>query len=264
MIRYFICDLDGTLIRNRQVSEEDKQAIATFISNGGQFIIATGRADFEIELFAQQEGIGPVSHRISCNGAHIHSESGECLFEKRLSVEANQFMQQQLQLLTEQLTTIEANDGEMVYYHGNKDVHDRYKDGHVFEQSDVVAQFGETIFPIKYFIQGSEQAITQLVEQINVIMPGEFELFNDGHEINIGPVAISKGTAVAKFLAHMQITPNEIAVIGDAANDVSMFEQTPYSFTFHHAAPKIQAKADYVVESVAEAVAAIAKINETK
>ncbi|MGL5531469.1 MAG: HAD family hydrolase, partial [Culicoidibacterales bacterium] len=80
MIKYFICDLDGTLVRRKiirdeqqniiqfRVTDEDKAAIAEFIAGGGKFIVATGRADFEIENFAALEAIGPVSYRISCNG----------------------------------------------------------------------------------------------------------------------------------------------------------------------------------------------------
>ncbi|MGL4623762.1 MAG: HAD-IIB family hydrolase [Culicoidibacterales bacterium] len=254
MVKYFICDLDGTLIRNRQVSAADKAAIAQFIAAGGEFIIATGRADFEIENFAKFENIGPVSYRISCNGAVIRTADGELVFHQRLSDQASQLMRRELELLEGRFSIVEASDVDWVYYHGTIDEDDIYKDNHTWEDTDVVHHFGETIFPIKYFIQGDSGAIQHIVTTIQHEMPQEFEIFNDIHEVNVGPKHISKGTAVEHFLTSNGIKAEEIAVIGDAANDIAMFGTTPNSFTFHHASEAVQQHANYIVDSVAEAL----------
>lgn len=253
MIKYFICDLDGTLIRERKVSQADKQAIADFIAAGGEFIIATGRADFEIENFARLEGIGPVSYRISCNGAVIRTADGTLVFHERLSDEASQLMRRELELLDGRFSIVEANDVDWVYYHGTIDEEDVYKENHTWPQTDIVHEFGQTIFPIKYFIQGDAGAVQHIVTTIQQELPHEFEIFNDVEEVNVGPKHISKGTAVEHFLKAKGIRAGEIAVIGDAANDIAMFGTTPNSFSFHHATTEVQQHANYIVASVAEA-----------
>lgn len=254
MVKYFICDLDGTLIRNRQVSATDKKAIADFIASGGEFIIATGRADFEIENFARIEEIGPVSYRISCNGAVIRTAEGELVFHQRLSDAASQLMKRELELLDGRFSIVEANDVDWVYYHGTIDGEDIYKENHTWPHTDIIHEFGESIFPIKYFLQGDAGAIQHLVTTIQHEMPHEFEIFNDIDEVNFGPKHISKGTAVEHFLKAKGIDASQIAVIGDAANDIAMFGTTPNSFTFHHASQEVQQHANYIVESVAEAL----------
>lgn len=275
MVKYFICDLDGTLIRANEtqdvngnphvtfsVSETDKAAIAKFIAAGGQFIIATGRADFEIENFARMEQIEHVRYRISCNGAVIRTEDGELVFHQRLSDAASKLMRRELELLDGKFSIIEASDVDWVYYHGDVDHDDIYKENHVFNNLDIVHEFGETIFPIKYFIQGETDAVQHIVQTIQSEMPEAFEIFNDEHEVNVGPRDVSKGTAVTHFMKSMNIDPSEIAVIGDAANDISMFKTTPNSFSFHHAKPDVQQHANHIVENVAEALEILMSEND--
>ncbi len=44
MIKLICCDLDGTLLTNKkEITEETKKAIKEFRSNGGHFVLATGR-----------------------------------------------------------------------------------------------------------------------------------------------------------------------------------------------------------------------------
>ncbi|MGL5548287.1 MAG: HAD-IIB family hydrolase [Culicoidibacterales bacterium] len=266
MIKYFICDLDGTLVRRKiirdeqqniiqfRVTDEDKAAIAEFIAGGGKFIVATGRADFEIENFAALEAIGPVSYRISCNGAMIRTQSGELVFEQRLATNASRLVGRELAKLAGRLSIIEASDKDWVYYHGQVNHDDVYKQNHIWSETDIIPEFGETILPIKYFLQGDAGAIQAIVEAINQELPDEFEIFNDIQEVNLGPKDVSKGSAVKQFLQTMGVNPEEIAVIGDAANDISMFATTPNSFTFHHASEQVQQEANYLVSTVAEAL----------
>ncbi|MGL5531841.1 MAG: HAD hydrolase family protein, partial [Culicoidibacterales bacterium] len=152
------------------------------------------------------------------------------------------------------LSIIEASDKDWVYYHGQVNHDDVYKQNHIWSETDIIPEFGETILPIKYFLQGDAGAIQAIVEAINQELPDEFEIFNDIQEVNLGPKDVSKGSAVKQFLQTMGVNPEEIAVIGDAANDISMFATTPNSFTFHHASEQVQQEANYLVSTVAEAL----------
>lgn len=273
MVKYFICDLDGTLVRRKaifdehqniiqfRVTDEDKAAVAAFIAQGGQFIIATGRADFEIENFMKLEAIGPVSYRISCNGAMIRTQAGEIELHERISDEGSQLVREQLKVHADGLHVIEASDIDWVYYHGQADHEDIYKDQHIWPETDVVETFGETIFPIKYYLKGEKTAIQALITAAETTLPTTFEVFDDLDEVNLGPKGVSKGTAVTYFMEQHGIDPSEIAVIGDAANDIAMFGTTPNSFSFQHAAPHVQKHANYLVETVAEAIEHVLKAN---
>ena len=83
--------------------------------------------------------------------------------------------------------------------------------------------------------------------------PRELQLMKDG---------MHKGKGIAMVAEKMNIGIDEIAVIGDSDNDIGMFEYVPCSFCMSHAAPELQAKAKYTVDSFAQSVEMVIEMNE--
>ena len=73
---------------------------------------------------------------------------------------------------------------------------------------------------------------------------------NEGGHVAI---ASSRGAGIHK---------DEIAVVGDNENDLSMFKVIPLSYCIDHAAPAIQAQASCSVATVAQALALARKAAE--
>ena len=82
--------------------------------------------------------------------------------------------------------------------------------------------------------------------------------------IEIGPKGNTKGNAIKMIMEKENLKENEVAFIGDSYNDVSGFEVCKYSFAMSHADDFIKNRAAFVVDSVADAVEKVIKINKEK
>lgn len=265
MIKYLFSDLDGTLYINDDVYRKDFKAVWRFVESGGTFAIATGRTDLEIINFVKEERFPDAKYRISANGAMVIKEEVD-LFQKPFSQKAKNFLYSYFQKHITELTTVEVGLANHIYFLSDpEDWILNYK-GDAYEVNEAILErFLETDFDIlKMFIAGSEEFIAELVTEIERNFSDELDTFNDINAVNLVAKHINKGTGIQIIMDQQQIKPEEIAVIGDAANDIDMFSITPNSFTFHHARDFVKAEAAYVVESVAEAIDMIMAQNNEK
>ena len=262
MIKYLFSDLDGTLVHNTIVADVDAKAVHTFVKNGGVFSIATGRTDLEISNFIHEEKFPEATYRISCNGAMITVDD-EILFTEAFSQEAKAFLQKKF-LERHADLDIEIGTENFVYFVNRPPEWILQYKGEKFEiNPHVLQRFTDDDFKIlKLFVTGNEAFVAELVAEIEAAFGDELDVFNDGHSVNLIAKNHHKGTGIQLIMEQYGIQPDEIAVIGDAANDVGMFEITPHSFTFHHATDAVKEKANHVVENVAEMIDIISKIKE--
>ena len=66
---------------------------------------------------------------------------------------------------------------------------------------------------------------------------------------DITSLLISKGKAVQKMCEYLKLKCEEIAVIGDGENDISMFEVTDNSVAMENAMEEVKEKANFVTNS---------------
>ena len=59
----------------------------------------------------------------------------------------------------------------------------------------------------------------------------------------------TKANAIKILADHLDINKEEIIVIGDGANDISMFEMSGYKIAMGNANNKLKEKADYITDS---------------
>ena len=72
--------------------------------------------------------------------------------------------------------------------------------------------------------------------------------------IDIVPLGCSKGNGI-KYIAKQEFIKDDyIYTIGDSWNDVTMFNITKNSFTFHHVEEELKEHASYLVDSVADCI----------
>ena len=85
---------------------------------------------------------------------------------------------------------------------------------------------------------------------------GRFEIAaSDVDMLDVSPVGINKGSGILELAQALGLDKDEIAVVGDNENDLSMFRVIPASYCIDHAAPAIQAAASRSVATVAQALA---------
>ena len=79
-------------------------------------------------------------------------------------------------------------------------------------------------------------------------------LATDVDNIDFIPLNVGKSEAICSLAKHYGIDMKDVIVIGDAANDICMFEITDNSYCMSHSNQEIQNKANYIVDSVEEAI----------
>ncbi|MGL5042842.1 MAG: HAD-IIB family hydrolase [Culicoidibacterales bacterium] len=262
MIKYLFSDIDGTLYVREDVAKNDVNACHKFIETGGVFSLATGRTDLEIVNFAKQEKFPKPRFRISGNGAVVFDDE-VLVFESQFSQKAKIFLKNYLATHVDEFVIVEISTKDHIYFLMDPEEWVlNYKDDKFTINSDKLADFDQLDFNImKMYIEGNAKIITELINEITTKYDTEIEIFSDITAVNLGPKSINKGTGINKILTKYGIKPEEIAVIGDAANDIGMFEITPNSFTFDYAKDFVKTSANYIVKNVAEAIEIIIKKN---
>lgn len=105
-------------------------------------------------------------------------------------------------------------------------------------------------------------AFTQ--EMVEFLSNQDYDWFYSSPQyIEIMSKNINKGTGVLHLAKVLNLQLDEIAVVGDSYNDISMFKVTPYSFAMDHGDQAVKEHANYVVSKVDEVVDFILKHNET-
>jgi len=74
----FLSDMDGTLLHQAVLSDENRKAVEYFTENGGMFTVATGRAPDFIKKFNLKIN-APV---ISINGTLIYDPKNDCVIKE--------------------------------------------------------------------------------------------------------------------------------------------------------------------------------------
>ena len=75
----------------------------------------------------------------------------------------------------------------------------------------------------------------------------DLKLVDSNYAFHINEVKINKGFALAVLLKNLDIEFDEVVAIGDSETDISMFEQSKYSFTFENSGENVRKKATHLV-----------------
>lgn len=81
-----------------------------------------------------------------------------------------------------------------------------------------------------------------------------FSFFNNGHSIEISPIGVSKGSALKYLIDTTAVKSEEVFVVGDDANDISMFEMFDNSFVMNHAKDNVKIKAKHKINKFSELI----------
>lgn len=254
MIKLFITDLDGTLLgMNHTLNPKDIEAVQSLSEKGIDFAVASGRMDHEIIEVIKKAEVG--AHRVSQNGAflynrddqHIHSRTFEGEFAKKI-----------LDVIEELplIKTVSTADSTYTATHSKAiDLISEQLFHEIIVEPDLREHLGSNILASKISLNGKEQEIREAYNHIHTSLQNDADIFIS-HEtcVDIMPKSINKGTGIKALLHTLDVKPEEIVVIGDSYNDLSMFELTPHSYAMSNAHPEVKEKANHVVDYVYEAI----------
>ncbi len=254
-MKLLVTDLDGTLLdAGKKVQPRDRKALQEAAANGIEICLASGRMDQE--LVQVMEEVGGVYHRISQNGAFVFTKDNRLLqsstFEPKL---AKQLLEAALPYDFVSLVCVDQTVYIPKKTEASEQVASRMFAPFVVEP-DILRLLDQNLIPCKFSFFGDLDKLKKMQRELKEKFPGKMETFiSDKDCLDLMPLGTSKGAGVRVLIKELGIHPEEVVCVGDAFNDLSMFEVTPYSFAMAHGPEEVRRSASQVVHSVAEAVA---------
>lgn len=254
-MKVFASDFDGTIhFVDEKIGgyfkQGDLRAIKKFQENGNLFGLCTGRPLYGFE--GDDIG-GPECDFIIASTGGIISRKENGLLK----------VLQEDTITTEQVGKIqELCDGRGILY-----IH---ADGHVFTlferrpgyDSQVVLEHledlnGKHVTAISVWTPTLEMAET-LTYEINKKFPEEMDAYQNVNWLDAVHHGVSKGSGIKQ--AKKIFKADMISGIGDSFNDIPSLDAADVAFTFHRCDERVKQHADYIVDSVEQAIAIFEKL----
>lgn len=233
----FASDIDGTLVFDRHIHQNDKQAIKEYRKNH-LFGICSGRP---VCALFDLEGID-FDFYILSSGAYIVDKNFHVLDAHPLN---NQIVKRLFDEYHKDADVVIQTDNQDVFYATF------YEDNSKLKVISSLEEIGnQAIYGISLIFEDDIQ--TNLVIQQIHQKYKEVNAFQNKNSIDIVCKDCSKGTGIKFIKEYFHI--NEMRGIGDSYNDIPLFQACDYSFTFHSSPLFVKEQVNACVNSVAEAI----------
>ena len=252
MIRLLALDMDGTCLNGRsRMTEETIRTIRKAADAGIIIVPTTGRALMCLPYRLTQEK-GLYRYTITSNGAQVVDlEEKKTIFRMLMKRErVVQFLRECEGLNVVRMTHIQHRyvmEGPLMEVAG-RIVYGRDVDG-IRRVNDMEAFVEKIRYDIEevqvYFFSGrTRRKVAEMLEGY----PDFSSAFGSKY-VEIFAKNTSKGTALNALASRLGIAKEEIACIGDSANDLPMFEAAGLKIAMGNAVPELKKKADIVTYS---------------
>lgn len=267
MIKLIVSDMDGTLITHHsKISQKNLEAIRHAQKHGADFVIATGRDFHSMKDIIADHGISCMA--ILGNGAQFVDEKGHLL-------SSAYFPKEHFQKVIEIFD--ELNIHYMIFSdHGPFSTHDPQEVCDAFihrccvqfhrqiedyqEETNMPCMHLKHIENVANFLKSDIQIIKVEAFSIDVELIAQakeklkeiegiayLSSFNDNVEVT--DQHAQKGLILEEVIEKIGIQKDEVMVLGDGFNDLTMFERFPYSFAPENAEEGIKKLAYRVVKA---------------
>ena len=195
IMKVIASDFDGTIYRNRIITDRDKNAIYEWQKNGNTFGIVTGRGKGIIDTLAEH-GI-KLDYAIAYNGAVVLNSRGEVLYEdwfkRGIAKEYYDFAYSTKYRFDEP-----------------KECADDPNDESKEHQMSLLLK--------------DEDDAKELAEVLNKKFEGRLTSYSNGHWINTVKYGTSKATGIDHYAEIMGVKKEDIYTVGDFFNDLPMLQ----------------------------------------
>ena len=259
VIRLLALDLDGTLMDDDMVIRSDRvrQTIAAALERGVVVTLATGRMyDFAVP-FARELGI--TAPLICYQGGLIQSpDSSVPLY--RATMESS---------LVREVLAWQAQRGyHFVLYAGNDVFLDERRYPETFYRHmlgerlvwvDDLSSVIEQHAPVKFLVFIEPHEANHVEAELRHRFDGLMELTRSHAMIIEGnPLGVSKGDALRRLAAHLDVPQAEVMAVGDQDNDASMITWAGVGVAMGNGSPAVKSAADWIAPPLSEDGAAVA------
>ncbi len=270
MIKLIASDLDGTLFypkrRIRGVCSSNVKFLSKFAHNGGEILLASGRSTYIVEKLEKK--FNSKVTFIGCNGAYILKDNKiinahKLDNDKVLEVFSKTYRTMRV------LNWIIFDDGKKMYTLPDKflvsigpiiKLINKFRGFYAEPMNLGLESFIKflsdgTIY--KFMIMmGFSKSVSKLTNEASIYFKNnyssDFEIAWSDNVIEFTAKGVDKGRALLKYCQDNNISVNDVFVIGDSGNDLTMFKYFPHSFIMSSADKSLLSKANHIVDRVSD------------
>lgn len=242
-MKILISDLDGTIYRNKTVSLTDLKSLSDFVDHD-MLVIATGRNENTFSFFSNQFDLS-YSYVILCNGALIQDKNHQTLIKHTFNK-------------TSDISKI--FDIINLYPNHHISVSLSFEDGTLYIPKWKSKLYEHVNANLTYGVIGiCIEVVDKSFDVVNTIYEelfknSSFHVERNNHYIDILPCDVSKKNAIKELMDLFHFNKNDIYVIGDSYNDLSMFKINDNNFIIDNGIKELNNKVTYVVDSIADCI----------
>ncbi len=237
-------DLDGTLLTSKLTIPTESKLQTRALPHGSRVVICTGRSSASARKMAVEldPSRGDI---IACNGGVIMNQTGE------VTHVGGQFRPSEVSALVKlvgkypniQIGFYTPTRWYVTAQHTDLSTQLERYDG----PAKTVTSHNDIEEPIiKILVSSGQPEILQQLRDLPELSAFDC-FFTYANLFEIMPTGVSKGAAVAWFLAEHNIPHHAAFAVGDGDNDSSMFQEVGTSFAPMNASERIQKLADHIV-----------------
>ena len=271
MKKMIATDLDGTLFfpkaRFRLIRPKALKFIRSFIDEGGEFVVVSGRNEF----FGQkvQKKIARPIGIIGCNGSFI-MQNNKKIFENYFNNEKLKNLLSDIEKIYRPMCIFIMTKKYNMICHPTRKfglyaasyllyyfLQGAYREPTCFSQKAYFDELntGKTYKVLIMFGVTNKAKIK--AKEINKALRSkyhdEFEFSYAGQGIEISPSNCSKAEGLKNYINYFKINHDNVYVIGDSGNDISMFHEFyENSFCMAHAPIFVSKYANHIVNNFIE------------
>ena len=265
MSKLLASDIDGTLLLNKKIHHKSIENIDRFKNDGNLFILSTGRALCELDSIINEYKLD-VDAYVLCNGAFILDKSLNIIED--FKIDSDIVYKISKYVLSTNNFTLSVLDGYKSYLIKSKSI---LKSRNLFNLNSLKKIYKMLINKSSNLellnlnhLKGNDLNINimsiyslndnvEKAENLKNYLNDEFgeyiTAYRNKYFVDVVFKGCSKATGIEKVCKNFNLADNNVYVIGDSWNDLSMFERYDNSYTFTYAEKTLQKKANKVIDS---------------
>lgn len=244
-VKMIATDIDGTLVTDdKRIMPRTVAALKEARKRGIYVVLCSGRPVSGIEDYLNELGlISDNDYAITFNGARaMNVGQHEVVFENGLKdTECTQLVKVATHLgIKSQIVTLNSE-----IYVTNQDISqysvmDAFYT-HMALRYRAIDQLPQRMDAAKFMWVDDPEKIAAQIDQIPAKMRQKYAIVRSAPWfLEFNNAQATKGNAVLELADHLKIKRNEIVIAGDENNDLSMFEQIPFSIAMGNGNARIK------------------------
>ena len=225
-MQILVSDLDGTLIQDRKIDELVLRKLYHFTNEGNKFVIATGRGAGQVVHLQKATG---YSFAVCCNGSLIIDSSGEIIYAKYMD---KKDVEKFIKIIPEDLLVFMSDGFDIV----------RVKQGDAIPYENICF----ISVTAKDFSAKRVHEFKKEVSELNLNISA---VINSVH-LDLGPSDISKANGIEIVQEILGVKDEQISVVGDQENDISMCTRYENSYAITDGSPLLKEVSNHQVDNI--------------